>query len=69
MIKSKKKVLGVFKVSFLRNLVGAGHSLLKFIQGGLMKKKSVGNPGLRGVKKEKYTFESQVYFSYENEEF
>ena len=29
----------------------------------------MGNPGLRGVKKEKYAFEPQVYFSYENEEF
>ena len=40
----KKKVLGVFNGSFLRNLVGGGHSFL-FLKRGLYEK-SLGNPGL-----------------------
>ena len=43
-MKSKrKKVLGVFKDSFLRNVLGGGHRFFNFIKEGLVKN-SLGNP-------------------------
>ena len=38
MTKSKKKVIGGFNGSFLRNLVGGGHSSFNFFKRGLLKK-------------------------------
>ena len=49
-MKSKKKVLGCFNGSFLRNLVGGGHSFFIFFKGGLLKKKHLGNPDVSPVK-------------------
>ena len=48
MIKSKKKVLGVFNGSFLSSLVGGGHGFFNFFKRGLLKKKKKGNPDLYG---------------------
>ena len=36
--EQKKKVLGVFNVSFFNNLVGGGHSFFNFCLGGLLRK-------------------------------
>ena len=49
-MKSKKKSLGVFISSFLRNLVGGGHKFFNLFKGGLLKK-SWGNPDLYYIKR------------------
>ena len=45
MLKSKKKFLDVFIISFLSNLTGKDHSFFLFVQRGLYEKK-LGNPAL-----------------------
>ena len=45
MMKSKKKILGVFNYSFWENLVGGDIAFLFFLK-GTIKKNKLGNPGL-----------------------
>ena len=38
-MKSKKRVLGLFRLSFLKVVIGEGNNFFNFFKGGLMKKK------------------------------
>ena len=44
-IEEQKKVLGVFNVSFMSNVIRGGQSFFNFYLGGFLKKR-IGNPDL-----------------------